>query len=120
MHLSTKISESLTRRLLISLKRSASIPSLGEAFVGRSAARFGRGDLDGALADATHAAQLDPKDPQVYLGRAGILIEKRDYAGAIADCTKAIEIDAESAFAYGGRAKALLKSGRAAEFIARR
>ncbi|HSS18316.1 MAG TPA: hypothetical protein VLQ29_15295, partial [Candidatus Dormibacteraeota bacterium] len=47
------------------------------------------GDLDGAIADFTHASQLNPKNDAPYYNRAQAKRLKKDAAGAIADYTRA-------------------------------
>jgi tetratricopeptide (TPR) repeat protein len=56
--------------------------------------------LDGAIADFSHAIELDPKDAIAYSNRAHAKRLKKDAAGALADCTRAIELDPNFAEAY--------------------
>jgi tetratricopeptide (TPR) repeat protein len=59
-----------------------------------------KGDLDGAIADFSHAIELDPKNAIAYSNRAHAKRLKKDAAGALADCTRAIELDPNFAEAY--------------------
>jgi tetratricopeptide (TPR) repeat protein len=51
-----------------------------------------KGDFDGAISDATHAIQLDPKDGHAYGTRGWARYGKGDLAGALEDCKKAVEL----------------------------
>lgn len=69
-------------------------------------AKQSKGDLDGAIADYTHAIELDPKFALAYSNRGRAKALKRDLDGAIEDYTRAIELNPTLALAYGDRAKA--------------
>jgi tetratricopeptide (TPR) repeat protein len=68
--------------------------------VNRGIEKAKKGDLDGAIADFSHAIELDPKDAIAYSNRAHAKRLKKDAAGALADCTRAIELDPKFAEAY--------------------
>jgi len=61
------------------------------------------GDLSGALADYSHAIQIDSKYAPAYNGRGNIKRAKRDLDGALADYNRAIELNGDNATAYYNR-----------------
>jgi Trypsin-like peptidase domain/TPR repeat/Tetratricopeptide repeat len=72
--------------------------------------KYGKGDIQGTLADYNQAISLDPKSADAYINR-GVLKDKlNDVRGALADCNQAISLDPKSALAYINRG--LLKSQR--------
>jgi len=74
--------------------------------VNRGIEKAKNGDLDGAMADFNHAAELNPKDDAPYYNRAQARMLKNDTAGAIADYTKAIELGSTNPAAYNNRGNA--------------
>ena len=74
--------------------------------VNRGIEKAKNGDLDGAIADFNHAAELNPKDDAPYYNRAQARTLKNDTAGAIADYTKAIELGSTNPAAYNNRGNA--------------
>ena len=64
---------------------------------------YSKKDFEHAIADATRAIQLDPKDEMAYEARGIVPFEKGDYDLAIADLTQTIEIDPTYASAYANR-----------------
>jgi tetratricopeptide (TPR) repeat protein len=60
-------------------------------------------DLDGAIADATQAIELDPKDTLAWTTRAAARDDKGDSDGAIDDYTRALELVPELAPAWANR-----------------
>ena len=72
--------------------------------VNRGIEKAKNGDLDGAIADFNHAAEVDPKNDAPYYNRAQAKRMKNDSAGAIADYTKAIELGSTNPAAYNNRA----------------
>ncbi len=59
----------------------------------RAAARYLKGDLDGALADYDQALAADPKVAGVYVKRGGARRAKGDLNGALADYDQAYDLD---------------------------
>jgi len=72
-------------------------------FFNRGYAKQAKGDLDGAIADYTHALELDPKHASVYNNRGNAKRAKGDLDGAIADYARALELDPKYVFAYNNR-----------------
>ena len=54
--------------------------------------RFGKGDLEGALADCNSAIEISPKSFQPYIYRGYVKSKMGDKSGAKADFSKAIEL----------------------------
>jgi tetratricopeptide (TPR) repeat protein len=71
--------------------------------------RSRKGDMDGAIADATRAIDLDPRFAVAYNNRCFALIIKGETDRAIADCTRAIDLDPRFAIAYSNRGAAWQK-----------
>ncbi|MYB95649.1 tetratricopeptide repeat protein, partial [Candidatus Poribacteria bacterium] len=86
----------------------------------RGAAKFGLGNLEGAILDYNKAIQIDPENANAYSNRAGLKsrlgesetangnIKKaqRLYEAAVSDATQAIQINPEHAGAYNNRGHA--------------
>src|SRR5882724_3529440 len=85
--------------------RQASQPNLKEAnaYNERGIAKGVKGDIDGAIADFTHAIELYPKYGTAYNNRGLAKKNKGDLDGAIADGTRAIELDPKDAGAHSNR-----------------
>jgi lipoprotein NlpI len=62
------------------------------------------GDHDGAIADYSHAIELDNKSADTYVSRGEAKESKGDLEGAIADYDQAIKLDPKNSAAYSGRA----------------
>jgi len=62
------------------------------------------GDQDGAIADYSHAIELDNKNADTYVSRGGAKESKGDLEGAIADYDQALKLDPKKSTAYSGRA----------------
>jgi tetratricopeptide (TPR) repeat protein len=77
-----------------------------ENLVNRGIEKGKEGDLDGAIADFTHAIELNPKDDAPYYNRAQAKRLKKDAAGAVADYTRAIELGSTNPAAYNNRGNA--------------
>ncbi len=52
--------------------------------------RLSQGDLDHAIADASHALRLDPNDAIAFNNRGAALSKSGEYAAAVADLQEAI------------------------------
>lgn len=75
-------------------------------------------DYDGALADASMAIELEPKEPECYLQRGKVLFYLAGKPGgaarlaeAIKDISEALRLDPASAEAYNWRSLAYLQAG---------
>jgi tetratricopeptide (TPR) repeat protein len=69
-----------------------------------SVQKYGKGDIQGTLADLNQAIALNPKYAAAYAGRGGIKGKKlNDVQGALADLNQAIVLDPKSANAYNNR-----------------
>lgn len=79
------------------------LPPDAQADYYRGAAKYAKGDMDGAIADHTKAIELKPDYSMAYIYRAAAKQAKGDLDGAIADCSKAIEFEPHSAGAYNNR-----------------
>jgi tetratricopeptide (TPR) repeat protein len=79
----------------------------GRAYGLRSWVRRLKGDLDGAIADASQAIELNSQDGEAYGHRATARSAKGDLDGAITDFTKALQVLPKYSigFAYRGYAK---------------
>ncbi len=66
-----------------------------ERWIGTGSLKLRNGDYDGAIADITHAIELEPGISKHYLMRGDAKKQKRDYAGALDDYTRAIEFEQE-------------------------
>ena len=68
-------------------------------------------DVEAAIAAATKAINLNPKDVDAYNDRGEARMRKGDWEAARADFTTAIELDPKSAEAYENRGKAKQAKG---------
>ena len=85
-------------------------PKTAAAWAERAARRV-RGDLDGAIVDATRAIELDPTLVSAWLNRGVARDMKDDAERAIADETRAIELDPTLALAWAVRGHARAERG---------
>src|SRR5437667_9864535 len=85
---------------------AAGNPKQAGAYNNRGNAKGAAGDLDGAIADYTHALQLDPKLAEAYYNRGNAKRDKDELDGAIADYNRAIELNPKYAAAYNNRGNA--------------
>jgi len=76
-----------------------------------TAAKVGKGAVDGSITEFTKAIKIDPKSARAYSGRGAVKFATGDNQGAIADFTKAIELDPKSAGSYTGRGTAKFGTG---------
>src|SRR5205809_405260 len=72
---------------------AAGNPKQAGAYNNRGNAKGAAGDLDGAIADYTHALQLDPKLAAAYENRGNAKRDKGDSDGARADLARAAELN---------------------------
>lgn len=86
--------------------------------IGRSAAKFFKGDYQGALADDEKAKQLDPGCTWVYSGRAMTLAKGfKQFDAAIESCNMALELNPENSSAYSTRGYAYAGLGNTANAL---
>jgi tetratricopeptide (TPR) repeat protein len=71
----------------------AQTPRTSKDYVKRAAARYLKGDLDGAIEDYNRALDSDPRAAEVYVKRGGARRAKGDLNGAIDDFNQAYDID---------------------------
>jgi tetratricopeptide (TPR) repeat protein len=65
-------------------------PTTAAGYKASAAAKFDKGDYDGAISDYTKAIALGATDPATYYSRGSAEEAKDDFAGAIADYSKVI------------------------------
>jgi serine/threonine protein kinase/tetratricopeptide (TPR) repeat protein len=65
--------------------------------------KLGTKNIEGALAQASRAVELAPKNQRAWLIRASCRLSKLDFNGALADDTRAIEIDAKQPHGWANR-----------------
>jgi len=87
-------------------------PTNVEAHVLVAEELFRRGDLAGALAHFTHAAELDPSDPDHASNAASTLIDlgRLDEARVFPD--RALALNPDHAYALSNRSRSLEREGR--------
>jgi tetratricopeptide (TPR) repeat protein len=71
----------------------AQTPRTAKDYVKRAAARYLKGDLDGAIEDYDKALDSEPRAAEVYVKRGGARRAKGDLNGAIDDFNQAYDID---------------------------
>jgi tetratricopeptide (TPR) repeat protein len=86
-------------------------PNAAVAYVNRAAARYGKGDVDGALQDCNKAIRLDPDGAMAYNNRGYVRLAKGDVEGALRDCNEAIRLRPDSANFYDSRGEVRLAEG---------
>ncbi len=94
---------------LIDGEESKSTKAAG--YFNRAWAYRNKGDLDLAIADHTHAIELDPKSYRAFADRGATYYGKREYDLAIADATRAIELNPKEWTAYNNRGQAYHAKG---------
>ena len=86
----------LSLAILLALGASvapAQTPRAAKDFIKRAAARYLKGDLDGAIEDYNKALAADPRAADIYVKRGGARRAKGDLNGAIEDFNQAYDID---------------------------
>ena len=78
-------------------------PDFAAAYNNRGAARYDKGDLDGALKDFDEAIRLDPDFAAAYNNRGAARYDEGDLDGALKDFDEAIRLDPDYATAYAHR-----------------
>jgi len=75
------------------------------------------GNLDAAIREFRHVAEMAPDLPAAHVNLGAVYLEKKDYAAAIAPLRRALELNPDLAGAHGMLGSALLALGYAAESI---
>jgi serine/threonine protein kinase len=79
---------------------SSSVLNTAQEYLARAEAHRRKGDYDRAMADASEAIRLDPRDARGYGLRATAYLGKGELSLAIRDADHAIRLDRNSALAY--------------------
>jgi len=88
-------------------------PYVSLAYGLRGGAYQKKGDLDHAIADFSHAIEVDPGSFKIYVDRGIAYRDKGDVDQAIADFSKAIAIDSQFGDAFVNRCAAYADKGQA-------
>jgi tetratricopeptide (TPR) repeat protein len=86
-------------------------PQDAEGFVNRGSVRGLNGDVNGAIADFSHAIELDAKLTSAFYNRGIARLQKDDFDDAIGDLSRAIELSPKTADYYNDRGLAKLRKG---------
>jgi len=84
-------------------------PQDADGLTSRGIARAANGDLNGGIADFTHAIDLDPKHTLAVYNRGLMKLQKGDLDAAIVDLNRAIELSPKTADYYNDRGLAKLR-----------
>ena len=95
----------------VSAKPEAAKPDVAHELEARAVTKCEKGDLDGAIADATEALDKDPRLSRAWQARASVRAQRRELEGAIADATNALELDPRFAAAWATRGLARVLQG---------
>ncbi|MGE5841060.1 MAG: tetratricopeptide repeat protein [Deltaproteobacteria bacterium] len=96
----------------LDMKKTFELQAAINKLVNKSEASFNRGDWDAAIAAASGAIALDPRNEAAYTNRAGAYANKGKLKEALQDCNTAIGINPYFPLAYNNRAYALELSGQ--------
>jgi tetratricopeptide (TPR) repeat protein/predicted aspartyl protease len=91
-------------------KASAQAPEDAAALARRGTASAGRHDYDSALADLTHATELEPNNADYFYERGRLFWSKKEQPKAMADFDRAIELRPEFVSALMSRAELRLNA----------
>ena len=91
---------------------------VAQAYYNRGVAYGQRDDYECAIADYTHAIQLNPNYVGAYNNRGIAYRQRGDYERAIVDCTQAIQLKPDLAEAYSNRGLAYEQKGDYEQAIA--
>ena len=86
-------------------------PGYANAFMNRGAARYDKGDLEGALRDYEEAIRLTPDYAKAYFNRGIARRAKGDLDGALRDYEEAIRLTPDYAKAFNNRGNARMAKG---------
>jgi serine/threonine protein kinase/Tfp pilus assembly protein PilF len=89
----------------------AAEPTTASAYIQRARLRLSKSDLDGALADATRAIELDPRSQQAFIERGIAHRVGGDLDEAIADYGRAIALGPDKPIPWNDRGFAELEKG---------
>jgi len=101
----------------VEMKKTFEIQAAVNQLVNKSEASFNMGDWDGAIAAASGAIALDPKNEVAFTNRAGAYANTGKLKEAIQDCNTAIGINPYFPLAYNNRGYALELSGHLPQAI---
>lgn len=96
----------------LDVRKTFEIQPAVNQLVNKSEASFNRGDWDAAIAEASGAIALDPKNEVAFTIRAGAYANKGKLKEALQDCNTAIGINPYFPLAYNNRGHALELSGQ--------
>lgn len=96
----------------LDMRKTFEIQPAVNQLVNKSEASFNRGDWDAAIAEASGAIALDPKNEVAFTIRAGAYANKGKLKEALQDCNTAIGINPYFPLAYNNRGYALELSGQ--------
>jgi tetratricopeptide (TPR) repeat protein len=96
----------------VEMKKTFEVQAAVNQLVNKSEASFNKGDWDAAIAAASGAIALDPKNEVAYTNRAGAYTNKGKLKEAMQDCNSAIGINPYFPLAYNNRGYALELSGQ--------
>src|SRR5919204_6064389 len=97
---------------------AAEKPSSVDALLNQAQWAHRKGKNSDAIAFATKAIEVDPKNAQTYFIRGRIYAEIKDHEQAIADLTHGIELEAKAPLAYQLRGAEYFKLGNFTNAIA--
>lgn len=90
---------------------------LTDPFINRTIALRILGRYEEALADYTHALEIDPDDFDAYRGRGGIHSDMKNYQAALADLTRSLELAPRQAATHYNLGGAYFGLGRYQEAL---
>ena len=96
----------------LDMRKTFEIQPAANQLVKKSEASLNEGDWDGAIAAASGAIALDPKNEAAFTIRAGAYANKGKLKEALQDCNTAIGINPYFPLAYNNRGYALELSGQ--------
>jgi tetratricopeptide (TPR) repeat protein len=96
----------------VDMKKTFEVQAAVNQLVNKSQTSFDKGDWDGAIAAASGAIALDPKNEVAFTNRAGAYANKGKLKEALQDCKTALEINPQFPLAYNNRGYALELSGQ--------
>ncbi len=90
--------------VLLSTSSGAPAPPREQELTTLAQAKLASGDVEGALATARRAVELDPRSALAWAVRASARLRKNDSEGALADSEKAVSLDPTLALGWTNRA----------------
>ncbi len=98
---SSVTSEKVQSEAFMALATTRKTPLTANQFIELGQTKL-EGNIEGAIANFTHAIRLDPNNADAYYER-GLAISLTDASAAISDYTQALQIDSKSVKAYSRR-----------------